>query len=53
MAAKRAPALDAIDVKERHHAGRQPMAKNSKTIAGLIGPSLIALAAALLINLGA
>src|SRR5262249_6405200 len=32
-------------------AGRQSMA-NSKTIAGLIGPSLIALAAALLINLG-
>jgi hypothetical protein len=39
-------------VPERHRAGRQPMA-NSKTIAGLIGPFLIALAAALLINLGA
>src|SRR5215472_5283894 len=38
-------------VPQRHRAGRQPMA-NSKTIAGLIGPSLIALAAALLINLG-
>ena len=38
-------------VPKRHHAGRSPMA-NSKTIAGLIGPTLIALAAALFVNLG-